>query len=199
MIEMKCPECGAELIPEAGFCRQCGAAVLAGAVDQPAAKLNDAGNNATTRRLAPRPTSPGHPAPAPVVATRAGNVRTKVTVAVLAVAAVFALRPAVRSLLKNNGSGSGSVNTATAVSRSLVYPGARIVLDISNDGPGSVLQLSTSDSLDKVQAWYMATLQPTKILQVTLGTVILRKDNVTATIAAENNVTNIVIKQSISR
>ncbi len=58
------------------------------------------------------------------------------------------------------------------------------------------MQLATSDSLGKVQTWYVSNLQPTKILQLTQGTVILRKDNVTATLAAENNTTNIVIKQS---
>jgi len=71
------------------------------------------------------------------------------------------------------------------------------MLDLSNDGVGSVLQMSTRDPLDKVQSWYVVNLQPTKILQVTSGTVILRKDNVTATLVAEHDTTNIVIKQSV--
>ena len=69
-------------------------------------------------------------------------------------------------------------------------------MDLANEGGGSVLQLQSSDPLDKVQGWYMSNLQPTKIMQVTSGTVILRKDNVTATVVADNNTTNIVIKQS---
>ncbi|MCU1264462.1 MAG: hypothetical protein JWM21_780 [Acidobacteria bacterium] len=78
-----------------------------------------------------------------------------------------------------------------------MYPGSHVVIDLTNESGGSILQLTTSDPLDKVQNWYISNLQPTKILQVTLGTVILKKDNVTATIVAENTTTNIVIKQSV--
>ena len=64
------------------------------------------------------------------------------------------------------------------------------------DQGGGVLQMGTSDALDKVQSWYVSNLKPTKIMQVTSGTVILRRDNVTATLVADNNSTTIVIKQS---
>jgi hypothetical protein len=81
------------------------------------------------------------------------------------------------------------------VSRTLMYPDARVVLDLGDSG-GAVLQLATSDSLDKVQTWYAAQLKPDKILRATMYTSILRKDNVTVTLVLENNTTMIVIKQA---
>jgi len=88
------------------------------------------------------------------------------------------------------------IQNSGQISRALIYPGSSVILDLANEAGGSVLQLRSSDPFEKVQAWYLSNLQPTKILQVTSGTVILRKDNVIATLVAENNTTAIVIKQS---
>lgn len=112
----------------------------------------------------------------------------------LLVVALLGLGSIVRSVIKSRPLSS---HAGSPVSRTLLYPGARVVLDLTNESGGSVLQLTTTDSLDKVQTWYISTLQPTKILRLTAGTLILRKDNVTATLAAENNTTTIVIKQSV--
>ena len=206
MSELNCSACGAGLMPGAGFCRQCGAAAieLGETSEQPTAILNQTTDRSTTQRLDPRPTSPGyrdatqtasrklsnaHPS---TFASSAKSGRLKVLLAGVIIIALLGIGSAVvRSLKSRSGTqGSGQV------SRALIYPGSRIILDLANEGGGSVLQLQTSDPLDKVQAWYMSNLQPTKILQVTLGTLILRKDNVTATVVADNNTTNIVIKQS---
>jgi len=80
--------------------------------------------------------------------------------------------------------------------KSLFYPGAQTVLDVTHDDGSGVLQLQTPDQLNKVQAWYESTLKPTKTLRVTSATVILKNGPVTATIVAEGNTTTIVIKQS---
>jgi hypothetical protein len=189
-------------MPGAGFCRQCRASASgAGATsEQPTAILNEAKDGSTTQRLDPRNTSPGDygvvhsrgsTSQSSALKPRAPNTRLRVVVAALLVLALLGLGSIVRSVIKSwPQSRAGS-----PVSRTLLYPGARVILDLSESG-GSVLQLTTSDPLEKVQAWYAATLRPTKILQVTSGTVILRKDNVAATLVAQNNTTNIVIKQS---
>jgi hypothetical protein len=192
MTEANCSACGAELIPGAGFCRQCGSAsgTAAGTSEQPTAILNQPNDSSTTQRLDPRPTSPTQPSasgPSPA------NVRLKIFVAGLIIVALLGLGSVVRSVIKSRKQSQIS----SQISRALIYPGARMTLDLSNEGGGSVMQLATSDPLSKVQTWYVSNLQPTKILQLTQGTVILRKDNVTATLAAENNTTNIVIKQSV--
>lgn len=197
MSELNCSACGAALVAGAGFCRQCGAAVLepAATSEQATAILNQVPDSSTTRRLDPRPTSPGYPDAAPsssALEPPAGSGRLKVFLAGLIIVALLGLGSVVRSVLQSRRESQGS----SQVSRALIYPGSRIVLDINSEGGGSVLQLGTSDPLDKVHSWYVSTLKPTKILQVTSGTVILRKDNVTATLVAENNSTTIVIKQS---
>lgn len=189
-------------MPGAGFCRQCGAPANGASAksEQPTAILNQANAGSPTQRLDPRNTSPGahgvvhsrgSSSQSSVLKARAPNTRLRVVGAVLVVLALLGLGSIVRSVIKNRPQS----RAGTPVSRALLYPGARVVLDLSESG-GSVVQLTTSDPLEKVQAWYAATLKPTKILQVTSGTVILRKDNVAATLVAQNNTTNIVIKQS---
>lgn len=59
------------------------------------------------------------------------------------------------------------------------------------------LQLQTPDPLERVVAWYEASIKPTKTMRLTSTSVVLRNQNVTATIAAEGNKTNILIKQSL--
>ncbi len=200
MNEATCSRCGGDLVPGAGFCRQCGTPVAAGSEssEQPTARLAQAGDRSSTRPLDARPTNSGVQnslidSSAPSSEARAGNGRLKLVVAVLLVATLLGLGSLVRSLIKSRKLPA----TISTISRTLVYPGGRVILDLSNDGVGSVLQMSTRDPLDKVQSWYVVNLQPTKILQVTSGTVILRKDNVTATLVAEHDTTNIVIKQSV--
>jgi hypothetical protein len=195
MSEPNCSACGAALVPGAGFCRQCGAPVLEAAAtsEQPTAILNQSPDSSTTQRLDPRPTSPGYRDAAPSASEPpAGSGRLKVFLAGLIILALLGLGSVVQSVLKSRRQSQGT----SQVSRTLIYPGSRIVLDINSEGGGSVLQLGTSDPLEKVHSWYVSNLKPTKILQVTSGTVILRKDNVTATLVAESNSTNIVIKQS---
>jgi hypothetical protein len=168
MSEATCSACGSALIPGAGFCRQCAAVMPA------VTGYREAEAGPTAREL-PAPTG-----------------RLKVVIAALIIAGLFGLGSVVRSLIKSRP----SLRAGAPVSRALIYPGARVVLDVASQDGGSVLQLKSADPLDKVQNWYIANLHPTKILQVTLGTLILRKDTVTATIASENNTTNILIKQS---
>ena len=205
MSEMNCSACGAGLIQGTGFCRQCGAPAIeaTAASEQPTAILNQA-TDRSTKHLEPRPTNPGYGDATPLgspglsrqqssaLDSPARSGRLKIVLALLIVVALLGIGSAVVRSLKSRS----DTQRSGQVSRALIYPGSRIILDLANEGGGSVLQLQSSDPLDKVQTWYMSNLQPTKILQVTSGTVILRKDNVTATVVADNNTTNIVIKQS---
>jgi hypothetical protein len=90
--------------------------------------------------------------------------------------------------------GSQSLTTDNA---ELIYPGARTVVDMTSD-EGRAIQLQTADSLDQVLAWYQGSIKPTKTMRLTSTSFVLRNQNVTATIATENNKTNILIKQSIT-
>jgi hypothetical protein len=203
---LNCSACGAGLMPGAGFCRQCGAAAIepGETSEQPTAILNQTTDRSTTQRLDPRPTSPGYHDPTQTASRELSNAhpstlassarsgRLKVVLAGVIIIALLGIGSAVVRSLKSRS----ETQSSGQVSRALIYPGSRIILDLANESGGSVLQLQTSDPLDKVQTWYMSNLQPTKILRVTSGTVILRKDNVTATLVTENNTTAIVIKQS---
>jgi len=203
MSEARCTACNAELIPGTGFCRQCGAPAVGGAED-PTAILNHAPDG-TTHRLDPRPTNPYREGALSASAGLSNQLASTsappkgrpgrllfVGILVLAILVCASVVGVVRSVLKNRT----ETGSAGQVSRSLIYPGSKIVLDISHEGGGSVLQLSTPDPLNKVQPWYVDNLKPDKILQATMSTAILKKDNVTATLVAENNNTIIVIKQS---
>ena len=81
------------------------------------------------------------------------------------------------------------------VSRSLIYPGSRIVVDLAQEG-GGVLQLTTEEPLDKVRDWYLANFKPDKVLTATMNSSIMRKDNVIITLVADSGTTTVVIKQT---
>jgi len=80
------------------------------------------------------------------------------------------------------------------VNQRYTYPGAQTVLNIG-DGGGGVLQMETTDRIDKVSEWYLSTFKPTKTIWVTPSTTIIKDETVTVTLAASDNGTSIVIKQ----
>jgi hypothetical protein len=51
------------------------------------------------------------------------------------------------------------------ISPALVYPGAKTLMQVTDASEGNVLQLETSDSLDKVVAWYTDRLKPTQVIR----------------------------------
>ena len=78
----------------------------------------------------------------------------------------------------------------------MVYPGSQTIVDMQGEGYRT-LQLQTPDSLEQVVAWYETILKPTKTMRLTSTSVVLKNQDVTATIATEDNKTNILIKQSL--
>lgn len=89
-------------------------------------------------------------------------------------------------------------HSTTTDNAALIYPGAQTVVDMTSE-EGRAIQLQTADSLDQVLAWYEGSLKPTKTMRLTSTSFVLRNQNVTATIASEDNKTNILIKQSPPR
>jgi hypothetical protein len=49
-----------------------------------------------------------------------------------------------------------------------IYPGSVKSMDITHNGK-SVIQLTTSDPIEKVTDWYRARLKPSKTVQVPFG------------------------------
>ena len=85
---------------------------------------------------------------------------------------------------------------AGASSTQLSYPGARTIVNISGEDGGQVLQQETTDPFEKVSAWYESRIKPTKMIRATGTTVIMKNDNVTATIVGTVAGASIVIKQT---
>lgn len=81
----------------------------------------------------------------------------------------------------------GSAATGSA----LVYPGAKVLVNVNHtDGP-SVLQLRTKDGLDKVVRWYVARLKPERFINMPGAPVFLHADDVKVHIRPEGDATMI--------
>ena len=190
-------------MPDAKFCRRCGALVTAAAA---AAALNsselptallDQRSAPTTQNLSPRVTSPETPKhvmdPSADVgdpsrpAKRKRNIMIgSVVVALLLLCGLIASIAYVKTKSDN-----AAVNDAA-----LVYPGSQTVVDFSS-GDGRTLHLQTTDSLEKVVAWYEKSIKPTKTMRLTSTSVVLKKENLTTTVASEAGKTNILIKRPL--
>src|SRR5262245_58190742 len=80
-MNTSCKQCGAELLPQTSFCRQCGAPISTSQPDvgnEGTTRLLDEVDAVATQRLDPRPTSPGReplnaPAPVPVPPAHRGT------------------------------------------------------------------------------------------------------------------------------
>lgn len=198
MNELRCPECGADLVLEARFCRQCGVAVsVAGDIDKsemPTAVLSPKTKPQTTQRLDPRPTSGRRPFTAAEKAEtveawrpRRRSLPTSVIFAVVLLAVIGILSAVAFVKMKNH-------NSATE-SAALIYPGSKTIVDMGNERGGRSIHLQTNDSLERVADWYQKTLKPSKVMRLTSTNIVMKNQDVTATIAADAGTVNILIKQ----
>jgi len=71
---------------------------------------------------------------------------------------------------------------SSAISPDLFYPGAEVTMKVTDPNEGDVLQLRTSDSIDKVVNWYTEKLKPTRVVKGGGGNVVLNSDQMTAVI-----------------
>ena len=192
-MSISCQQCGAELLPQTSFCRQCGSPISSPAPDhasESTTRLLDESDAVTTQRLDPRPTSPGRdplnsPNAVSLAPARRGNrvVLPSLVVLVLLVGIVSTVA------IMRNRRGRGTV-----VVDSLTYPGSRKLVDIVSDGGGHAVHLETTDSFDNVQDWYRRKLEPEKVMQLTTFSVVMKNEKTTATIVREGDKTNVLLK-----
>lgn len=88
-----------------------------------------------------------------------------------------------------------TTSVGSSISREMIYPGATINMEVSRSEGGAVLQLQTTDSFEKVVAWYTAKLRPTKIVNTVGPTTILRGEGMSAIINGSGDGVNILLKQ----
>lgn len=89
----------------------------------------------------------------------------------------------------------GSIAQGTGISRAFIYPGAKTTMEVLDESEGNVLQLETSDSIEKVVNWYTEKLKPTKTVKMPGSNVILATDEIKAIITAKGDGTNILLTQ----
>jgi hypothetical protein len=78
----------------------------------------------------------------------------------------------------------------------LVYPGSEVRVDIAHGKNNRVLQLHTEDSFEKVLAWYMDRIKPSKVVKQPPYNAVLKSDKVKGVITNSGDGTDVVIKQS---
>jgi hypothetical protein len=83
------------------------------------------------------------------------------------------------------------------ISRAYIYPGAETIMDLTRGGGGSLLQLRTEDSYEKVLAWYTAKLKPDSIIKTPAAgrSAILKADKMMAIINSSDEGTMIMLKE----
>jgi hypothetical protein len=115
-----------------------------------------------------------------------------VIVALVGIGCVFGV---VKYVIKPRVQSSRALASQPVDHKALTYPGARTVLDVTSGSGAGVLQLQTSDDIDKVANWYLEHLKPTKSVRVG-SMVVLKTSNVTLTLVSDSGSTNIMIKQT---
>ena len=191
-----CSTCGTPLLPGTSFCRQCGSAISSdkgvGSSELPTAVFPTV--DARTQRLDPRPTSERH-VPANVHAETLNHaVPASGRRHVGSVVALIIIGLMIAALIGAVAISRSRSHSASVAKDSISYPGAKTVLDITNEGGGRAVHLQTPDSLDKVMDWYEKNLRPDKTIRITSTSAVLKNDKTTVTIASEAGTTNIVIK-----
>jgi zinc-ribbon domain len=88
-----------------------------------------------------------------------------------------------------------SVRTQTnSISHEFVYPGAEITMEMKNAEGGSILQLRTTDSYEKVLDWYVAKLKPQNTIISPGPSAVLKSDKLMAVINGAGGETHIMLK-----
>jgi len=189
-----CRNCGAELVPQTSFCRQCGAAIAPGDAlpgDERPTALFDEADVAATQRLDPRETAPPRSglnvSPPPVSAAAVKPANKSVLIGIILLLLLAGIVSTV-ALVRNR------IRSHSASAEGLTYPSARKTLDVVAESEGRAITMETSDSFEKVDAWYRATLKPQKVVQLMPGTVVMKNGKTTATILGQSNKTLILLK-----
>ena len=78
--------------------------------------------------------------------------------------------------------------------QALIYPGARTMADVTSPTGTGVLQLQTSDDVDKVANWYLEHLKPTSKQRLS-SMVTMTSGNLNVVILSDSGSTDIRITQ----
>ena len=185
MTSLKCDKCKSDLLPDARFCRVCGAAITSelplDALEQPTAVLGDRPVSPTTRELHPRATSP----------TITGSSRSKRPSKLLIFALLFVFIMGFASVVKLIKTSSSPASPDVS---SLMYPGALTIMNMANQDGSRTLQMETSDSLQTVHEWYQSNFTFGKTVRLTSNSAVIKSPKVYITLAGENNKTQILVK-----
>lgn len=88
----------------------------------------------------------------------------------------------------------------TGKANALDYPGAEVTMEMTHGAEGSMRQLRTSDSFEKVVAWYTTKLNPSEKIRTPEGpTAVLKGQQATAIITSDEEGTQILIKKGIDQ
>jgi hypothetical protein len=84
--------------------------------------------------------------------------------------------------------------SGTNVFSKLMYPGAKTTMSVSGGGEGNVLQLETTDTVEKVANWYRAKFSNPKVTSIPKSQII-DAGNIKVIIIDQNNGTRILLTQ----
>jgi hypothetical protein len=90
----------------------------------------------------------------------------------------------------------GPTNGSNSISRSFIYPGAETLMDLTRANGGSLLQLKSQDSYEKVLNWYIDRLKPQNINRLPGKNAILKSDKLMAIINSSGEGTMIMLKET---
>jgi hypothetical protein len=198
MVNLRCVNCSAEIIPGTNFCRSCGAPVERVDPSEIQTAMLE-GRRPETQRFEARTTSeadgvgpfqPATPATAQTQA-QASFSSWRVVAVVLVLVVLLAVGGGIALMQRFS-----SANAKVEISERYNYPGARTVVNVGDTG-GAVRQMETTDGLEKVSGWYTSSFRPAKTIQVTRDATIIKDDLVTITlVSSDAGGTSIVIKQA---
>lgn len=224
MADVWCSFCGAGIADAAKFCRACGRALDSSELTTRNLEPESRFQNATAH-VQQAITTPAYLAPSQLPAAPSTNDLTKkpqslaliITLAAVVGILLFVLA-IVLFLRLDSGTPRPDVPPLTiqvptpppgvppppppppapgdiAISDSLAYPGAKTIMNVSSDHGKSVLQLQTTDSPNKVVAWYKDKLKPTQNVDLPFGNSILKNGDTTVVITGVEDGTTILISR----
>ncbi len=90
--------------------------------------------------------------------------------------------------------------TGKGSASALDYPGAKVTMEMTRGTEGSIRHLQTTDSFEKVVAWYTERLKPEENIKTKEGpTAILRGKEITAIITSEDEGTQILLQAGVDQ
>jgi hypothetical protein len=221
MAIISCSNCGADIDHTARFCRLCGQAINQAEAQTARMPIPDQ-FGAATQGFDPSPTFPTYGMPQTMPAAAAPDTqpiekrRHKrlfvialsliaffiVAIAGLGVALTFWGRPSHRARgfppppAAPRHPPIPQSEDQPAIIRGLMYPDARVILNMVARNGSSVIQLYTADPIDRVARWYEVRIQPNTKKIVPGESVMFDAENVKVLIQNEGHGTQIFITNS---